>query len=253
MLRSNREPRRAEGFSLPLVRVSMRKRREKLLLGIATTGLLCLTMIALLALPNRTRSGTVTSIAPALPPAAVVKAPDALVAPAHEDNGLNLALVRGFRAIALDVDATSGLEGHALPGSRVDVTLTSNRTGENVTTVLVENARVLSYGGDTRSLEQQRSQVSGLRVAPSISRTITLEVKPIDALQIENARSLGRLGLLMRAPGDIEAVQRTEVSATDVGNKHNQRSPSKRCSNGHATFNGAEIVIGCDGEISRVE
>ena len=253
MLRLNGDSTRARGFSLPLVRHNSRKLREKRLRIGAICAAIFLVFTIGFVIFDKPRAGTITSVASALPPAVALKQ---VVIPAQsqpEEKKFDLALTKGFRAIAIDVDATSGLEGHALPGSHVDITLSSTRSGEAVTSVIVENARVLSYGGDTRSLEEQRSQLAKVRVAPAISRTITLEMKPIDALQVENARQLGRLGLLMRAPGDIERVEKSEVSATDLGERHKSASPQKHCTTGHATINGANIVIGCDGEISRLE
>ena len=253
MLRLNRGSKLATGFSLPVTLRSARKRRERQLKLTAIFATFCLAIIITFVISEKPRSGTVTSVALVLPPAVPAKAAVIPQPPKVDTSGYEFALTKGYRAIAIDVDATSGLEGHALPGSRVDVTLSSTRGGEAVTNVIVENARVLSYGGDTRSLEQQRSQTVNLRVAPSISRTITLEMKPLDALQVENARQSGRLGLLMRAPGDIEPVDKTEISQTDVGDRQKSSTFQKRCTKGRATFDGANIIIGCDGEISRVE
>lgn len=249
------EPKSALGFSLPIAKVYARKRREKRLILVALGSAVSLIFIITLTLLGKVSSGTTTSVAklpatsfvsPISPIEKMSQAPLAVKLPDQD-----LALRAGMRAISLQVDATSGLEGHALAGSNVDVTLTSTRSGQASTSVIVENARVLSYGGDTRGANEQ--EVAAFRTAPLISKTITLEVKPFDALQIENARQLGRLGLLMRAPGDIEQVERTEISANDLGENKKGKLDTKRCTKGRVTFNGESIIVGCDGEISKVE
>jgi len=43
---------------------------------------------------------------------------------AREPSMVTLSVTQGNRAVAIEVDETSGIEGHALPGTRVDVVLT---------------------------------------------------------------------------------------------------------------------------------
>ena len=90
----------------------------------------------------------------------------------------SLPVTTGNRAIAIQLDAYSAVEGHIRPGSRVDVTLTHYEQGDLTTKVIVQNARVLSYGGMVKN-----EQV--LNNAPRrVMNSATLDVSPEDALTI---------------------------------------------------------------------
>lgn len=166
---------------------------------------------------------------------------------------VSLPLTAGMRAVSIEVDETSGLEGHALPGTRVDVTLTFLEEGSLTTKVLVQSAKVLSYGGDVTPLEG-RAQIPQGAPRPQVqSRTITLEVAPSDALQIQTARQLGRLGLIMRTADDDKSPQVMEFKATDIqSGKKGDKKSSKDCSKGTVRIEGKEYVMDCEGGLSRL-
>ncbi|RIL09936.1 MAG: hypothetical protein DCC75_05455 [Proteobacteria bacterium] len=48
----------------------------------------------------------------------------------NQPMSVSLPLTPGMRAVSIEVDATSGLEGHALPGTRVDIVLTFHEEPE---------------------------------------------------------------------------------------------------------------------------
>ncbi len=163
----------------------------------------------------------------------------------------SLALTPRNRAVSIEVDETSGLEGHALPGTKVDVILTFQEEGQLVSKVIVQNARVLSYGGDT-STAQDRSEVGAEMRGRRMSRTITLDVSPKDALQITTARQLGRLSLIMRSADDDTGSPIIEIDQADLAqNKQVKRSPSA-CKSGRMKMGEQEYVVDCDGSLSKV-
>ena len=162
-----------------------------------------------------------------------------------------LPLTPGNRAVSIEVDDITGLEGHAGPGTRVDVVLTHHVEGKLTSQVIVQNARVISYGGDTRSVAEKRMLLDKSHSRRS-SKTLTLDVAPQDALKITTARQLGRLSLMMRAPEDLSAAPSVEVNEnliSDTSQLANQDGKQGVCNSGVIKMGGQEYVVGCDGKI----
>jgi pilus assembly protein CpaB len=161
----------------------------------------------------------------------------------------------GHRAISIEVDATSGVEGFALPGTRVDVLLTFIKDQIKTTKIIVQNARVLSYGGASQIEELSANAANKLpfqrRVASS---TITLEVPPGDALKIQNSRSIGRLGLMLRPLEDSGATDVLSIDENGIYGDKNVKTAKdeNRCSKGSVRIGGREYSVGCDGNITQV-
>jgi len=171
-----------------------------------------------------------------------------------EISKISLPLTPGMRAVSIEVDATSSLEGHALPGTRVDVVLTHHGEDQKlISKVIVQNARVLSAGGDVTPL-RDRSPVD--KPVPNAVKTITLEVSTEDALKIQTARQMGRLSLIMRAAEDVKAVEKTDMAQEEVINntasgKRNQKNAG--CQNrGKMRMGGKEYIIDCEGNINEI-
>lgn len=167
-----------------------------------------------------------------------------------EPMSVSLPLSPGMRAVSIEVDATAGLEGHALPGTRVDVVLTYHEEGNLTSKVIVQNARVLSYGGDITPINR-RSPVE--KAVPVVGRTMTLEVSTEDALKIHTARQMGRISLIMRSADDISAVPVTDMPQTRVeGQDPTRTQKSNGCTRGKMKMGGKEYIIDCDGRIQEV-
>ncbi|MCB0317989.1 MAG: Flp pilus assembly protein CpaB [Bdellovibrionales bacterium] len=161
----------------------------------------------------------------------------------------SLPLTPGNRAVTIEVDAISGLEGHALPGTRVDIVLTYNSDGNLTSKVIVQNARVLSYGGDQTPVGQRMAISQPM--APK--RTITLDVSPQDALKIQTSRQLGRLSLLLRSPDDNTPYRNLEVDKSAIeGNVRKPTKENKACRSGTMKMDGKEYILDCDGNISEL-
>ena len=159
----------------------------------------------------------------------------------------SLQITPGMRAVTIAIDATRGVEGWAQPGARVDVILTYNTEGELVSKVIVENARVLSLGGDSRTIDEMGNRNrSDLK-----NRTITLEVAPPDALEVQTSIELGKISLIMRSQEDDRALSITEVGTNSIaGGRHGSQS-RKSCNNGKMRVGGQEYIIDCDGTLIR--
>ncbi len=96
----------------------------------------------------------------------------------------------GYRAVTINVDSRSGVEGWAQPNTRVDVlwTYTDRDRSQKVATI-VHFSKILSVGGAT-SIEG-----ASARGANANSTTVTLLVTELDAKKIELARTTGKLSL----------------------------------------------------------
>lgn len=96
----------------------------------------------------------------------------------------------GYRGVTIVVDARSGVEGWARPGTRVDVLLSYNDKSNNKKVATVVNfSKVLSVGGLANN-GQPENKAAG-------TTTITLLVTELDAKKIELARSIGTLSLAL--------------------------------------------------------
>ena len=170
----------------------------------------------------------------------------------------SLPVRSGYRAITINVDETSGIDGFSEPGTRVDVLLTHVKDSIKKTDIIVQNARILSTNGRTEAA-MAAAGVPGARnlaaAAPAARRgTVTLEVIPEDALTIQTARSMGRLGLMMRSFDDSEAPAVMSVVETDIhrgGNKELSYAPST-CTRGSVRIAGKEYSVDCSGRLMEV-
>ncbi|HMO01590.1 MAG TPA: Flp pilus assembly protein CpaB [Oligoflexia bacterium] len=157
----------------------------------------------------------------------------------------SLPVTPGNRAVAIEVDAISGVEGHVVPGTKVDITLTFFEQGTLTTKVIVQNARVLSYGGETKADKTARSG------ARAVSRSVTLDVSAADALKIQTARKLGTMSLILRSIEDDKSATSLEITENDLSsNKVKKESKATTC--GRVRVGGKEYIMNCDGSIAQL-
>jgi Flp pilus assembly protein CpaB len=163
----------------------------------------------------------------------------------------NLPITPGMRAVTLEVDAETGLEGWALPGTKVDLALTHMVDGNLTTQIIVQNARVLSASGNAETAND-RPALSRKRVSPST--TVTLEVSPADALKVQTAKKLGSLSLIGRDSSDDKATPTTSVNAPSImgGPTTAGTSVKRSCNRGSMRIEGRQYIIDCDGSITPV-
>lgn len=118
---------------------------------------------------------------------------DQLVMSVRPITAISKKIPEGFRAVTIPVDQTTGVEGWAKPGVKVDVAWTSNKSGESLVTTIVYNAEVLSAGGNAASNPNEP--------AGKVS-TVTLLVSDADAAKIHLAQTAGQLSLSLRGDTD---------------------------------------------------
>ncbi len=115
----------------------------------------------------------------------------------------------GFRAVAVKIDESSGVDYHLEPGCFVDVVgsfkVRRNRRQETLARTIIENAEVaavgrrISPGAETEEEGKNRSRAV---------RAVTLFVKPNDVPTLLLAEQRGRIKLSLRSEKDTTPVDR---------------------------------------------
>jgi pilus assembly protein CpaB len=132
------------------------------------------------------------------------------LAPVGTKGGLSAVIKEGKRAITVRVNDVVGVAGFALPGNYVDILVNtdddrSKPDGRNktVSKIVLENILVLAV-----AQESGRDDTK-----PKVVSAVTLEVSPEQAENLDLARSVGTLSLVLRNQIDTAAV------LTDGANK----------------------------------
>jgi pilus assembly protein CpaB len=132
---------------------------------------------------------------------------EAKVSTKDAGGGLPIIIREGMRAVSVRVDEVIGVAGFVLPGTRVDVMLTLDKSPERpqaITKTLLQNVQTLAAGQSvTRDKEGK----------PQTVTVITLLVSPDDAELLALASKEGRLQLALRNMLDTLAVSTTGARA----------------------------------------
>lgn len=144
----------------------------------------------------------------------------------------------GYRAVTIEVDATSGVEGWATAGAHVDIVVTyiDPADGKKKSQIAIEDAVVLSFNRNTERLGKDSSEARIGSMA-----TTTMSLPTLDAVKLHTARSLGKISLMLRSIDDSKGVGaatvtgddfRTQTTAKPVANE----PKSFRTITGYASF-----------------
>ena len=124
-----------------------------------------------------------------------------------EKGGLSSVLEPGQRAVTVKVNEIMGVAGFALPGNFVDVMVnTPDSQNQPVSKIVIERIRVLAVAQDVSANESK----------PRVVNAVTLQVSPQQAEQIDLARSVGSLSLVLRSHSDNIPVQTTGARKLDL-------------------------------------
>jgi pilus assembly protein CpaB len=162
--------------------------------------------------------------------------------PPYDKAETSLSVVdKGLRAVTVAVDMISGVAGLIRPGDRVDLVGTfdlsrrssgSAKKSEDgvVTLYILQNVRVIALDRNTEKVATVVSKAGKSR--SKNYRTVTLEVKPDDAMRIINAQEQGRIRLLLRNKTDV-ATEKADVNGVPIGvnvvkNELSKLSPHKK-------------------------
>lgn len=106
------------------------------------------------------------------------------------------------RAVTVRVNDVIGVAGFLLPGNRVDVLTTRQKSrGSSQTETILQDVKVLAVD-QTASTDKDR---------PVVVRAVTLELTPAEAELLVKATSEGSLQLTLRNPLDSELVAKKET------------------------------------------
>jgi Flp pilus assembly protein CpaB len=111
----------------------------------------------------------------------------------------------GYRAVTIRVTMESALAGFALPGAKVDLVCYRQNpanTSQNIVETFMENVLVLAVN-TMRTGDASQDAKNGVVAAPSV---VTLAAKPVDAARIIWAKEKGQLTMVLRRPGEEDAV-----------------------------------------------
>lgn len=134
------------------------------------------------------------------------------LAPEGTKGGLPSVIQTGKRAISVKVNEVVGVAGFALPGSFVDVMISTTDGKEKaVSKIVLQRILVLAVAQEANRDETK----------PKVVNAVTLEVTPEEAEKIDLARSIGNLSLVLRNPFDRKdeetlGVRRDDLLAREV-------------------------------------
>lgn len=115
----------------------------------------------------------------------------------------------GMRALAIPVNAVSGVAGFVLPGDRVDILLTrevAGSTESRVTDIILQNIMVLG-------IDQVSDQT---RERPEVVRTVTVEATPEQAQKLALAQQVGTMSLALRGATTVDQVSSSRIATGDL-------------------------------------
>lgn len=109
--------------------------------------------------------------------------------------GLAFIIPEGQRAMTVAVNEVSGIAGLIKPGDRVDVLVTFDANDQTMTSLILQNVKVLATDKQMEALVDQASQ-------GKIYQTVTMQVTPQQAQPLALASEQGSIRLMMRSPAD---------------------------------------------------
>jgi pilus assembly protein CpaB len=125
------------------------------------------------------------------------------LAPAGTQGGLSAVVAEGKRAMTVRVNDVVGVAGFALPGNFVDIMVnTQSDKGKQadkdnaISKIVLERILVLAIAQEANRDETK----------PKVVNAVTLEVTPQQAENLDLARSVGTLSLVLRNQVDIKAA-----------------------------------------------
>lgn len=152
------------------------------------------------------------------------------------DAGINANLTPGMRALAINVDVSTGVSGFLRPGDKVDVYWSGNANGRDVTKLIQASVRLIAID---QSADTDRTD------ATQIARTVTVEATSEEVAALALAQSSGRLTLALVGAGDAAQTGTVEIDRNtllDIADAPApvEAAPQKVCT--IKTNKGGEIV-----------
>ena len=134
------------------------------------------------------------------------------LAPVGTLGGMAGIIENNRRAVTVKVDEASGVAGFVMPGNRVDVLLTLNKsefTDDPITKMVLQNLLVLGIGQD---LELQKTGEK-----PKVVPTVTMEVTPEEGERLALASKEGHITLALRGWTENVTVPTGGIRTSGLG------------------------------------
>ena len=168
------------------------------------------------------------------------------LSPQGARGGLPSKITEDKRAITIEVNEISGVAGFVLPGTFVDVLLTSTvgqSKNELATRTLLQNVPVL--GVDQFSSEDEDD--------PKVVNAVTMEVTPHDGKKLALAKEVGHLSLLLRNEIDASILVKDLVTVKTLQESALEPTKKVRVYKRVRRSPTVEIIRGLDVEKKTVE
>jgi pilus assembly protein CpaB len=127
---------------------------------------------------------------------------EAKLAPVGTLGGLSALITEGKRAITVRVNDVVGVAGFALPGNFVDIIVNTQSEERAISKIVLERILVLAVA----------QEVARDETKPRVVNAVTLEVTPAQAENLDLARSVGTLSLVLR--NQVDPQPGTTAGAT---------------------------------------
>ena len=116
-----------------------------------------------------------------------------------------------FRAITIPVDDVNSLARSIVSGDRIDISITFTMPvlNQKVSTTLLQNVLVLSTGQYSQ-VAQELGQRGGRN---GRYNSLTLKLGVEDAMRLNYARQIGKIGILLRSPTDDALAQVSPIGS----------------------------------------
>lgn len=132
------------------------------------------------------------------------------LASADSKGGLASMITAGKRAISVRVNDVVGVAGFALPGNYVDILVSAkDSSGNAFSKIALNRVKVLAVAQDTTADAAK----------PKVVNAVTLELTPSESEQLDLARSIGSLSLVLRNEIDAEVSNSSGARLVDLTNQ----------------------------------
>ena len=143
------------------------------------------------------------------------------LAPQGSRAGLNALIRPGHRAMTVKVNEVVGVAGFALPGNFVDILVTiEDGSRQRISKIVLEKILVLAVAQEHSVKDETK---------PKVVSAVTLEVSPSQAEQLDLARSIGSLSMVLRNQTDMSPANSRGALIADIlgnGSTKSQNAPS---------------------------
>lgn len=146
------------------------------------------------------------------------------LAPSNSKAGIAATIAPGKRAISVRVNELYGIPGHSLLGNYVDVLLNAkDPDGKTFSRIVLNRVKVLAIPDEKSSGSSHRGFINA----------VTLELSPDEAEQLELARNIGTLTLVLRNELDTDLINSQGKRLTDITPSRPDITPSVSAPEAH--------------------